>query len=244
MKKSASMPSKGLNAQEAFKASVDMPPVFSMRKKIQDPADKEKRPTCQTYSIGNMSKDGAMTMPSWTMLARGSGIPAPNGFPGPGHYPMPGTIYGSHPCLTTPGRVPKTSVKRVGMAKVGAENDPSPQDYKVASFDGEFGSYNQAKAPKFSIRSKIKDPTSKEKRPSCQTYSIGNLGPKGPMIAPSYSMGARSAGIPPPPNVPAPGEYPIPGSIYGAHPCLNTPGRVPRLTEERWPDSKKLERPY
>merc|ERR1719316_1422773 len=99
MRKSSSVPSRGLNATEAFKASVDMPPRFSMRKKITDPADKEKRPGVQTYDIGKMSRSGAMTMPSWTMAARSAGIPKPPQVPGPGHYPLPGSIYGSHPTI-------------------------------------------------------------------------------------------------------------------------------------------------
>jgi len=111
-------------------------------------------------------------------------------------------------------------------------------DYATCSFKGEFGRVDQVSAPKFSMRSKIVDPANKEKKPGCQTYDIKNCNRKGPMNAPSWSMAARSSGIPPPPQVPAPGEYVLPGSIYGAHPSIPQPGRVPKTTEQRFKETK------
>lgn len=233
MQKSSSVPSGGLNATEAFKASVDMPPKFTMRKKISDPSDKEKRPGCQTYNVGNMCRSGNMSTPSWSMGGRSTGIPKPPMIPGPGHYPMPGCLYGAHPTIHQPGRVPKTTTKRTEPSEWEPRDTPSPQDYSVCSFAGEFGRYDQVSAPKFSIRSKIVDPASKEKKPGCQTYDVKNCSRKGPMVSPSWTMAARGSGIPSPPMVPAPGEYPIPGCIYGAHPSIHQPGRVPKTTEER-----------
>jgi len=236
------MPARGLDATTAFTASVDMPPRYTIRKKISDPADKEKRPGCQTYDIGKCARNGVMKMPSWTMAARASGIPKPPLAPGPGHYPLPGSIYGAHPTIEQPGRVPKSTTKRVDPQDWEPKDTPSPQDYYTQQ-ESTFGRADQASAPKFSIRKKIGDPADKEKRPGCQTYDVKNLARKGAMTAPSWSMAPRSAGIPSPPQAPGPGEYVLPGSIYGSHPSINQPGRVPKTTAKRF-DNDPEPRPY
>jgi len=226
------MPALGLQAVEAYKASVDMPPRFSMRKKIDDPADKQKRPGCQTYDIGKSSRTGIMTTPAWSMAPRANGIPKPPQVPGPGHYPQPGCIYGEHPTIAQPGRVAKTNVKRTEPSEWEPKETPSPQHYNTQQVNT-FGRADQPTSPKFSIRTKLVDPSSKEKRPGCQTYDIKNLNRDGPMTSPKWSMAPRANGIAPPNGFPAPGEYLQPGTIYGAHPCLSQAGRVPQLTQRR-----------
>merc|ERR1712224_189072 len=111
------------------------------------------------------------------------------------------------------------TTKRVDPQDWEPKDTPSPQDYHTQQADT-FGRVDQASAPKFTIRTKLNDPVSKEKRPGCQSYDIKNLCNKGPMTMPSWSMAARSAGIPPTPKVPGPGEYALPGSIYGQHPSI------------------------
>lgn len=242
LKTCKSLPTRLLDSQNAFKASIDMPPRFTIGKKISDPADREVRPGCQKYDIGKNMRTGIMTTPSWSMAPRASGIPKPPMVPGPGHYPLPGCIYGEHPTIEQPGRIPKSTTKRVDPQDWEPKDTPSPQDYNTQQTNT-FGRIDQASAPKFSIRTKLKDPTSKEKRPGCQTYDIKNLSNRGPMTTPSWSMMARAAGIPSPPKVPGPGEYVLPGSIYGAHPSIKQPGRVPKTTAKRFVYDEE-ERPY
>jgi len=232
LRKSKSMPGRLLDSTNAFKASVDMPPKFTMRKKLEDPANKEKRPGCQTYDIGKMARNGKMTMPEWSMAPRSSGIPPVPDFPGPGHYPIPGSIYGSHPCITQPGRVARQNVQRPDPQDWEPRETPSPQEYAKIE-PGTFGRVDQSKAPKWTIRQKLVDPANKEKKPGCQTYDIKNCNRNGPMTAPEWSMMARSSGIPPDPGFPGPGEYVQPGTIYGQHPTIHQPARVPKTTQKR-----------
>merc|ERR1719375_2149569 len=42
---------------------------------------------------------------------------------------------------------------------------------------------------------------------------------------PSYSMGSRDAGIPPPPRVPGPGKYKLPSTLSASHPTEVMSGR-------------------
>merc|ERR1719331_3585668 len=60
VRRSRSVPAPGLQTEQAYKASVDMPPRFSIRQRLVDPAEKEKRPGCQTYNIGKCSRNGIM----------------------------------------------------------------------------------------------------------------------------------------------------------------------------------------
>jgi len=244
LRKSSSMPGRLLDSTRAFKNSVDMPPAFTMRKKLEDPANKEKRPGCQTYDIGKCARHGPMTAPQWTMAPRSSGIPPVPDFPGPGHYAIPGSIYGEHPCIDQPGRVARQNVNRPDPQDWEPRCTPSPQHYQDAKATyGKFGRVDQSKAPVFTIRQKLTDPANKEKRPGVQTYNIGKQHRHGTMAAPSWTMAPRSSGIPKTPNFPGPGEYVVPGSIYGSHPAITQPGRVPKTTAARF-DKELEERPY
>jgi len=218
-------------------------PVFTMRPKVRDPADKEVRPGATAYSLGNQCRTGSMETPSWTMAPRGSGIPKPPNQPGPGEYHQPSTLYGSHPALPVPGRVPTTSCKRStpSDALTAGGPTPAPHDYKVV-IDGEFGRKDQSKAPVFTMRPKVRDPADKEVRPGATSYTLGKASCKGLMTAPCWSMAPRGSGIPKPPQQPGPGEYHQPSTLYGSHPCLVVPGRVPKSTMPRIP-YKTEERP-
>jgi len=87
-------------------------PKYTMRSKLADPADREVKPGCQEYNLGRATNKGMMNTPAWSMAPRSSGIPKPAGTPGPGKYDIPGSIYGSHPLLTQPGRVTIPTTKR------------------------------------------------------------------------------------------------------------------------------------
>lgn len=181
--------------------------------------------------------------PSWTMIPRKSGMSKPPDQPGPGEYPLPGSIYGNHPTIKQPGRVSIARTERPSLASLQAKDVPSPQDRAVVK-DGKIGTALQRSAPQFSIRLKWKDPADKEKRPGCQTYDIGDQGKSGKMGAPAWTMAPRSSAIPKPPQQPGPGAYPMPGSIYGAHPTIPQPGRVPQTKAKRFTYPEPDDRPY
>eukprot|EP00927_Polykrikos_kofoidii_P048462 TRINITY_DN42734_c0_g1_i1.p1 TRINITY_DN42734_c0_g1~~TRINITY_DN42734_c0_g1_i1.p1 ORF type:complete len:585 (-),score=58.22 TRINITY_DN42734_c0_g1_i1:27-1724(-) len=171
--------------------------------------------------------------PCWSMPGRSSGIPSPADQPGPGEYPIPSTLYGVHPQLTCAGRVPKRTQKRPELA--WQTDTPAPGDYATVLSDGEnhkFGRYDQTTGPSWTMRAKTKFG---EAKPT-GTEPSGPLADKVDGIMnrpPTWSMPGRGAGIPKPADQPGPGEYPIPGSIYGDHPTLVQPGRVPKTTEKR-----------
>merc|ERR1711879_667041 len=165
--------------------------------------------------------------PTWSMPGRGSGIPKPADTPGPGEYAQPSTLYGSHPQLSVPGRVPKTTQRR------SAPNDhlpktPSPQDYAVVQTGKKFGRVDQETAPVFTMRAKTNfGDASKSRLP---TELSADLSDKYDSILnkpPNWTMAARGSGIPKAQDFPGPGEYHQPSTLYGSHPALPVPGRVP-----------------
>lgn len=239
MKKSKSEPKMskgkhlGLDTVSAFPHTATSPPSFTMRSKLQDLSSKEVRPSVYSYTLKNVNHHGAMTAPSWSMTSRDSGIPKSPQQPGPGEFPLPGTLYGSHPTIPQPGRVPKTNARRsLPQDSVPSADNPSPQHYNTVQ-TGAFGRVDQHKSPSYTMRSKLQDHSSKEKRPTAQTYELKNVNHKGSMTAPSWSMTSRSTGISKPPQQPGPGEYALPGTIYGNHPTVHQPGRVPITTGKR-----------
>merc|ERR1719253_1147563 len=199
-----------------------------MRSKLKDPANKEVRPNVTTYTIGKASNKGLMTAPEWSMTGRGAGIPKAPQQPGPGEYAQPSTLYGSHPMIPVAGRVPKSTQDRPDP-NANFPDTPAPHDYEVVK-PGEFGSVVQSKAPKWTMRSKLKDPANKEVRPNVTTYTIGKASNKGLMTMPEWSMTGRGTGIPKAPQQPGPGEYAQPSTLYGSHPMIPVAGRVPKST--------------
>lgn len=86
-------------------------PAFTIREKPpqkspEKPHKKDgKQPEACFYDVqGWHSRMGTVESPKWTMLKRATGIPSPPQAPGPGTYASPGTIYGSHPTLTSAPR--------------------------------------------------------------------------------------------------------------------------------------------
>lgn len=240
-------PGGGLNATESFKASVDMPPRFSIRAKVSfgDPFCTAKT---ASNDIGQDLSDKLdqirPAQPKWSMTSRGSGIPKPPDQPGPGQYPQPSTLYGSHPQLPVPGRVPKTTTNRAAPSDQFPKT-PAPHDYEVVQKD-KFGRYDQLTAPKFTMRGKVSfgDPFCSAKTAS---NDIGqDLADKLDQIRPAqpkWTMTSRGSGIPKPKDQPGPGQYLQPSTLYGSHPQLPVPGRVPKTTSNRW--GKPLSpRPY
>lgn len=228
----------GLNPERGFDASHNKAPRFTCRKKTDfgDPmialGAKEIRPGAQTYKIKDVTHNGPAFAPKWSMLARSSGISKPPQQPGPGQYEIPSTVYFENPLVAAPGRCPKRTEKRADPQD-GMEDTPAPGYYKV-NFDGEIGTKLQNKAPQWSMRIKPGDPLCREKRPNAQTYNVpSNATANGLVKPPKWSMTTRSSGISKPPMVPGPGEYPIPGTIYGGHPAFDTPGRVAILQGKR-----------
>jgi len=168
------------------------------------------------------------------MLPRGSGIPKAAPQPGPGEYHQPSTLYGSHPQLAVAGRVPKRTEKRKDMAN--PNNTPSPQDYSTQCSDGKthsFGRPDQVHAPKFTMRAKTSFGNEVKKT---DTEPSGPIADKVDAILnrpPSWTMVPRGSGMSKPVDQPGPGEYAQPGCIYGTHPCIPQPGRIPKRTEQR-----------
>lgn len=62
---------------------------YTMRAKIKDPMDREKRPGCQAYTTGNCTKDGPISTPSYTMASRGNFAAKSDKKPGPGEHHWP-----------------------------------------------------------------------------------------------------------------------------------------------------------
>merc|ERR1712137_766166 len=134
--------------------------------------------------------------------------------------------------MPKPGGVPKRTEKRAAPQDFFPDT-PAPHDYKV-THDGEIGHKLHNKAPAYTIRLKISDPAMKEKRPGAQTYHLaGNVTCQGVQNMPKWTMPPRDSAITKPNGQPGPGEYPIPGTIYGGHPAFATPGRVPITTQKR-----------
>lgn len=238
---------KLLEPMTAFKASINMPPKFTMRQKTSFGNTFKATETEPSGPLADKVDNILSRPPSWSMLARGSGIPNAPDQPGPGHYPVPSTLYGSHPQLTCAGRVPARTEKRHDMADPKAKHSPSVHDYDTVMSKGKnhtFGRYDQASMPKFTMRAKTSfgNPVR-----ASETEPSGPLSDKVDAILnrpPSWSMLARGSGIPNPPDQPGPGQYPVPGSIYGKHPQLTTPGRVSAGTEQRFKAKPIDERPY
>lgn len=258
MKRSSSQPAarltqsswKGrtlLEHNEAYKCTVHAPYRFTMRCKTKFGDEMTYLPQGGELSGPLAEQLDAIRNkpPSYSMLARASGITKPPDQPGPGHYPMPSTLYGSHPTLPMAGRVPVRTARRSEPKDQLMQGDtPSPQDYAVVT-DKKFGRYDQVTAPTFTMRAKIKDPADKEKRPGCQAYTLGNVSNKGKMDTPSWSMTTRGSGITKPPDFPGPGDYAVPSTIYGVHPSLTCPGRVPHRTTRRFKKESEIDdRPY
>lgn len=213
-----------------------MPPKFTMGQKLKDPMAREVRPG--PYTTGNYNYKGEMTTPAWTLNSRSTGISKPPQQPGPGEYTLPSTLYGSHPQLPVPGRIPKSTTRR-SLPNDGMPTTPAPWDYAVVQKD-KFGRIDQTTAPRFTMRGKLKDPMAREQRPG--PYETGNYNYKGEMTTPSWTLNSRSTGISKPPQQPGPGEYTLPSTLYGCHPQLPVPGRIPKTTAPRFPELP--ERPY
>lgn len=72
-----------VNSEPALKKQ----PAWTVAAKRKDPADKEKKPGCQTYKVGNVLKDGPIYNPEWSCAPRRSEISnARSTWPGPGSY--------------------------------------------------------------------------------------------------------------------------------------------------------------
>eukprot|EP00928_Gymnodinium_smaydae_P088781 TRINITY_DN72826_c0_g1_i1.p1 TRINITY_DN72826_c0_g1~~TRINITY_DN72826_c0_g1_i1.p1 ORF type:complete len:290 (+),score=39.26 TRINITY_DN72826_c0_g1_i1:92-961(+) len=235
---------KLLDVQSAFTHSVNMPPRYTMRAKTSFGNTFKATETEPSGPLAHLQDNVMPRQPSWSMLARGSGIPRAPDQPGPGEYPIPSTLYGSHPALPIAGRVPNRTEKRPSLGK--ASDTPGPEAYRTEMSKGKefkFGRYDQASAPKFTMRKKTS---------FGNTFKATETEPSGPLAhkydtimtaAPRWSMLARGSGIPKAPDQPGPGEYPIPGSIYGKHPVFETPGRVPISTTKRPSMGRKFEGP-
>jgi len=228
----------GLNPERGDSWTQNTAPGYSIRTKLAfgDPLlSKEVRPGCQTYKIKDVTHHGVCYAPKWSMTTRGSGIPKAPPKPGPGQYEIPGTCLFEHPLVSHPGSIPfKRTEKRAEPQDWDrADETPAPGYYKV-NFDGKMGTKLQNKEPAYTMRIKPSDPADREKRPGCQTYSpLPNVTCKGVQKLPSWSLTARGSGITKPPNQPGPGEYAIPGTIYGGHPAFTTPGRVAIPSQRR-----------
>lgn len=230
----------GLDVVEAY-ASLHKTPSWTMRTKTAFGDEQKYRNTGGEAGADLSSKYDQIRprAPAFSMLPRASGIPKPANQPGPGEYMLPSTLYGSHPALPMAGRVPKTTARR-SLPQDGMPVTPSPLDYKTEQ-TGIFGRVDQSRVPKWSMRSKLVDPASREVRPGA--YDVGNCGRNGAMTSPKWTMMPRSSGLPKPVDQPGPGDYALPSTLYGRHPALPMAGRVPRLTSERF-SSKVEERPY
>lgn len=234
----------------AYKHASKGAPKFTMRAKTSfgDPFCQQTKETEPGGDISDKLDNVLKKSPSWSMTTRGTGIPKPPHQPGPGHYPVTSTLYGSHPALTCPGRVPKTTDTRPDPGSKARKDDvPAPNHYQTLCSVGsghKFGRYDQTTAPKFSIRSKVSDPADKEVRPGCQKYQLGRASRNGIMSMPSWSMASRGSGIPKPQDFPGPGYYAQPGSIYGSHPAIAQPGRVAKTTSKRFTYPAPDDRPY
>lgn len=252
-------PAKGLDDVNAFKASIDMPPQFTMRPKVSFGSQfKDSKKADEGGMAGDMSSkynEIRPRAPTWTFVGRESGITKTKEQPGPGQYPLPSTIYGSHPCLAMAGRVPRTAEKRsTPQDQLGGDmkNNPSPQDYEVVQSQGtghKFGRVDQKTAPKFTMRAKVSFGSQfKDSKKADEGGMAGDMSAKYNEIrkrAPSWTFVGRESGITKTKDQPGPGQYPLPSTLYGSHPQLKVNGRVPRQTTERFPALReKDKRPY
>uniref|UniRef100_A0A7S4SKL3 Uncharacterized protein n=1 Tax=Alexandrium monilatum TaxID=311494 RepID=A0A7S4SKL3_9DINO len=250
--RAASAPAKGralLDHATAYKATVRSGPKYSLRVKTSfGDALATSTHTEPTGDVSGKLDSVLKKSPSWSLTTRGTGIPKPPHQPGPGEYRVPSTLYGAHPALACPGRVPKTSDTRPDPGTKARKDDyPAPNQYQTSCSDGpnhKFGRADQQTVPKYSMRSKLPDPADKEVRPGCTKYDLGKASRKGIMTMPSWSMAPRGNGIPKSADYPGPGYYSQPGSIYGSHPALAQPGRVAKLTSKRFTYPEPDERPY
>lgn len=233
--------SRGLDVVSAHEKAYGGSPAFTIRQKTAFGDEGRYRMTGGEAGRDLSDKYDQIRprAPQYTMVSRASGIPKPELQPGPGEYTLPSTLYGSHPALPVPGRVPKTTARR-SLPTDGLDVTPGPLDYQTVQAE-KFGRVDQAAVPKYTMRSKLVDPSSKEVRPG--PYEVGMCGRNGIMTTPSWSMVSRSSGIPKPSLQPGPGDYALPSTLYGSHPALPMAGRVPRSTAERF-SSKVEERPY
>lgn len=180
-----------LQTTDAYKHSANMPPVFSMRHKT---SFGEMKPGNGVEPSGDISHTIDATQnvpPKWTMRGRSTGIPKPADQPGPGEYRNPSTLHGSHPLLHQAGRGFSFGSSQRSKTGSNAPLDvPSPLDYNT-DVAGAFGTYAQPRVPVFTMRSKLKDPANKEKRPGCTAYNVASLTSKGVMASPQWTMNAR-----------------------------------------------------
>eukprot|EP00933_Yihiella_yeosuensis_P005473 TRINITY_DN10998_c1_g1_i1.p1 TRINITY_DN10998_c1_g1~~TRINITY_DN10998_c1_g1_i1.p1 ORF type:complete len:257 (+),score=34.16 TRINITY_DN10998_c1_g1_i1:46-816(+) len=256
MKKTRSAPAAGLQDAQAYKASVNMPPCYSMRPKVSFGSQfKNAKQADEGGMAGDLSAktDQIRTRaPAWTMNCRESGITKTKDSPGPGQYAVPSTLYGAHPQLPVAGRVPRTTVKRsVPQDCLGAQMkiNPSPQDYDTMKSHGKehkFGHAGQPTSPSFTMRPKVSFGSQfKNAKQADEGGMAGDISSKIDQVrpaAPKWSFIPRESGIVKTKDQPGPGEYVNPSTLYGAHPQLKVSGRVPRQTAERFPAMK--ERPY
>eukprot|EP00930_Biecheleria_cincta_P064634 TRINITY_DN5024_c0_g1_i3.p1 TRINITY_DN5024_c0_g1~~TRINITY_DN5024_c0_g1_i3.p1 ORF type:complete len:364 (-),score=61.00 TRINITY_DN5024_c0_g1_i3:704-1795(-) len=230
---------QGLDTVSAYKASVDLPPAYSMRGRHSFGSMVDQRKADEGGMAGDMSSKYDQIRPrapAYSMFPRSSGIVKTKDSPGPGEYTLPSTIYGSHPQLLVPGRVAAMKTKRnLPEDQLGAEMkiNPSPQDYEivktVAGPEHKFGRTDQTTAPKYTIRSKTLFGSMVNSKKAEEGGMAGDMSSKYDQIrpqAPSYSMPARSSGIVKTKDSPGPGEYTLPSTMYGSHPQLPVPGRV------------------
>mmetsp|Transcript_44930 Transcript_44930/g.88918 ORF Transcript_44930/g.88918 Transcript_44930/m.88918 type:complete len:252 (+) Transcript_44930:127-882(+) len=227
---------------KAFKNTINSGPTFSMRAKTSFGVP---QPTA-TEPGGDLSGklDSVLKKsPSWSMTSRAVGIPSPPSQPGPGEYPLPSTLCGSHPTLVCPGRVHKPTAPRPDFIRDAAKKDiPSPADYQNEGSNRKLRRADQSAPPSYTMRAKLSDPADREPRPGFKL--LGNATHKGVQNTPSWSMPPRASGIPKPHVTPGPGQYPIPGSIYGSHPMIQQPGRVAKKTGKRFTYPEPDDRPF
>lgn len=225
--------SSGLDSVKAYKASIDMPPRYTIRAKTAFGDESKGRVHTEPGPDVSGKLDVILNRPpTWTMAPRSSGIPKPANTPGPGEYAQPSTLYGSHPQLSVPGRVPKTTSRRSSPSDA-LPITPSPQDYVVVQ--KKFGRIDQTTAPTYTMRAKTSFGDANHGR--METELCGDLSDKYDAIlkrVPKWTMAPRSSGIPKPTNTPGPGEYAQPSTLYGSHPQLAVSGRVPKTTSKRF----------
>lgn len=251
---------KGLDDVNAYKASIDMPPRFTMRPKVAFGSQfKDPKKADEGGMAGDMASkynEIRPRAPSWSFISRASGVTKTKDSPGPGQYPLPSTLYGSHPALPMAGRVPKsTEARSTPQDQLGAEmkRNPAPHDYEVVKTvpgpTHKFGREDQKTAPKFTMRAKVSFGSQfKNSKKADEGGMAGDMSSKYNEIrprAPSWSFIARASGVTKTKDSPGPGEYVQPSTLYGSHPQLKVPGRVPKSTTERFPDLREKDmRPY
>ncbi|CAK0796755.1 unnamed protein product [Prorocentrum cordatum] len=102
--------------QETGRPVVSQAPAYSMRAKLADPADRQKKPDCVTYTVKDgVTHKGPVKGPSWTVspAGRASGMPkAKDPGPGPGEYSVPTTFEGKHPLFPSCASAARAETKR------------------------------------------------------------------------------------------------------------------------------------